>query len=112
LENEKLSEHDSRFTELQWKQASEEMRGILITLASRNRTIFYGDLSRSLTRAKIEPHDRAMGVMLGQISADEFACSRHLYCLRRQIVRVLAFFRERGNSAETYLTLTKCGWMK
>jgi hypothetical protein len=64
------------FTVRQWETGKEEMYQILKRVASRQDMITYGDLSDELTSIRIDPHDNAMGAMLGQISEEEDASGR------------------------------------
>lgn len=59
------------FTDAEWTLGKAEMTEILQRRARSRSMITYSDLSKNLQRIRIEPHDPAMGAMLGQISKQE-----------------------------------------
>ncbi len=59
------------FQEQQWEVGKSEMFEIVKGVAKLKGTITYGDLAQKLTTIKLQPHDYAMHVMLGEISGEE-----------------------------------------
>ncbi len=59
------------YSDAEWGQGKAEMAEILRRTAQSRSMITYGDLSNRLKSIRIEPHEAAMGAMLGQISTQE-----------------------------------------
>ena len=59
-----------------WEEAREEARQILIRRAREERQITYSDLVGEMHAITLDPHDPALGSMLGQISRQEHVAGR------------------------------------
>jgi hypothetical protein len=87
------------FQEQQWEVGKSEMFELVQGVAKLKDTITYGDLAQELTTIKLQPHDYAMHVMLGEISGDEDEngreCSQQWSLIRRQVNPAKASFSMR-----------------
>ena len=60
----------------QWEEAREEARQILIRRAREGQTIFYSELTGEMKTISLDPHEPALGQLLGEISREEHAAGR------------------------------------
>ena len=59
-----------------WENAREEARQILIRRAREGQTIFYSELTGEMKTISLDPHEPALGQLLGEISRQEHAAGR------------------------------------
>ena len=66
------------FSDIEWKQAIEQTTNILMDVARDNTypIITYSDLAEQITCIDLQPHDKRMGILLGEISRAEHAEGR------------------------------------
>jgi len=66
------------FSDIEWKQAIEQTTNILMDVARDNTypIITYSDLAEQITYIDLQPHDKRMGILLGEISRAEHAEGR------------------------------------
>ncbi|MEX0999742.1 MAG: hypothetical protein WD000_07260 [Thermodesulfobacteriota bacterium] len=66
------------FSVEQWDEVKEEIKNILIDRAKVENTISYSELANQIMSIEIEPHERALHEMLGEISINEDDSGRGL----------------------------------
>ncbi len=64
------------YTDAQWDSAKEEMRAVLIAIASEERTISYSELTGKVHTIHFSPEDNDFHHMLDDISREEDAAGR------------------------------------
>ena len=61
-----------------WREAKNEMRQILVKRAKSRGMISYSELVTGIRRISLDPRSRALAVMLNEISVEEDAAGRGL----------------------------------
>ena len=69
---------DHGFSEDAWAVAKVEARDAMITVARRKNTISYSDLVSKIEAISLDPYDKRLFVMLGEISEEEDAAGRSM----------------------------------
>lgn len=68
--------HYYGFTENEWNAAKSEIRSVLVSVAKKEETITYSDLTSQLRSVKLEPNQYALFEILGEISSEEHKAGR------------------------------------